>query len=105
MKKAIHKQNWQHPRSRQWHCIDYSIMKRAHHWRCVDITVKRGADCNTDHRMLRMKLRTGRKPYNLSCKVDQVKRYDVTKLQGPCVDVKGKELAKGKFVTGVCAIA
>ena len=52
MKQAIHKQTWQHPRSRQWHCIDYSIMRRTHHWRCVDITVKRGADCNTDHRML-----------------------------------------------------
>ena len=102
MKKAIHKQTWQHPRSRQWHCIDYSIMRRAHHWRCVDITVKRGSDCNTDHRMLWMKLRTGRKPYNPSCKVDQLKRYDVTKLQGPCVDVKGRELTKGKFVTGVC---
>ena len=26
-KKDIHKQTWQHPKSKQWHCIDYAIMR------------------------------------------------------------------------------
>ena len=30
VKKAIYKQTWQHPKSKQWHCIDYAIMKKAH---------------------------------------------------------------------------
>ena len=28
--KTIHKQTWQHPKSKQWCCIDYTIMKKAH---------------------------------------------------------------------------
>jgi len=29
MKKAIYKQTWQHPKSKQWHCIDYAIMRKV----------------------------------------------------------------------------
>ena len=25
VKKAMYKQTWQHPKSKQWHCIDYAI--------------------------------------------------------------------------------
>lgn len=45
----IHKQTWQHPKSKQWHCINYAIMRRQDRKSCLDATVKHGAECNTDH--------------------------------------------------------
>ena len=36
--KSIHKHTWQHPKSKEWHCIDYAIMRKAHQWRCLDVT-------------------------------------------------------------------
>ena len=38
-KKATHKQIWQHPKSKQWHCIDYVIMRQQHHRMCLDVKV------------------------------------------------------------------
>ena len=48
-KKAIHQQAWQHPKSKQWSCIDYVIMSQSDRRMCLDLAVKRGAECNTDH--------------------------------------------------------
>ena len=101
-KKEIHKQTWQHPKSKQWHCIDYAIMRKVQCWRCLDVTVKRVAVCNTDHRMLWMKMKIGKKFSRRGTKERLVKRFDVAKLQGQCEDVMGRELPKGKFVSGVC---
>ena len=101
-KRAIHKQTWQHPKSKQWHCIDYVIMRRAHSWRCLDVVVKRGAVCNTDHHLLLMRLKLGRKFSRRGAKERLVKRFDVSKLLGACQDERGRELVKGKFVSGVC---
>ena len=47
MKKDMHKQTWQHQKFKQWHCIDYVIMRRRDRKRCTDATVKHGAECNT----------------------------------------------------------
>ena len=69
-KRAIHKQTWQHPKSKQWHCIDYVIMRKRHRRRCMDVTVMRGAQCNTDHMMLKMKLQFGRKNFKSRRKVN-----------------------------------
>ena len=55
-KKSIYKSTWQHPKSKQWHCIDYGILKQKDRRRCLDVSVMRGADFNTDHHLLRMKL-------------------------------------------------
>ena len=58
-KKEIHKQTRQHPS--QSSDTDYSIMRRAQSWRCLDVVVKREAVCNTDHRMLLVKMKLGKK--------------------------------------------
>ncbi len=34
-------------------------MRKTQCWRCLDVAVKRGAVCNTDHRLLWMKLKIG----------------------------------------------
>ena len=58
-----------------------------------------GATVCTDHRMLWMKMKIGKKFSRRGTKERLVKRFDVAKLQGQCEDV---ELPKGKFVSGVC---
>jgi hypothetical protein len=54
--RNIYKGTWMHPRSRTWHMIDYVIVRRRD-MSDVQITrVMRGADCWTDHSMLRSKM-------------------------------------------------
>ena len=57
--------------------------------------------CNSDHQMLLMKVKLGKKFSRRGSKDRIVKRFDVTKLQGPCQDARGRELLKGKCVSGV----
>ena len=52
-KKKIHKYTWQHPRSKQQHCIDYVIMRQRQRGLSCDVTALRAADCWTDHKLLR----------------------------------------------------
>ena len=56
-KKDIYKGTWQHPKSKKWHCIDYAIVRTRDKRRCLDASVNRGAECNTDHQLLRIKMR------------------------------------------------
>ena len=53
-KKAIHQRTWQHAKSKQWSGINYVIMIMNQHDRrmCLNVTVKRGAECSTDHQFL-----------------------------------------------------
>lgn len=48
-----YKTTWQQPRSKHWHMIDF-IVVRQHDIRDVRVTrAKRGAECWTDHRLVR----------------------------------------------------
>ena len=74
-------------KSHMWHCIDYAIMRTSHRRRCLDVSVTRGADCNTDHRMIRMKLIVGRKSfYKRRCKESSMRRWDVARCKGTTED-------------------
>ena len=55
-KKAIHKHTWQHPGSKQWHCIDYVIMRQKQRRLCRDVSVVRSVECWTDHKLLKAQL-------------------------------------------------
>ena len=60
-------------------------MSKAQRRFCVDVQVMRGAVCNTDHKMLRVKLRLGRK----TCRrifTGVRERMFVLQLQERCVD-------------------
>ena len=51
-----YKNSWMHPRSKQWHLIDYVIVRRTS-IREVKVTrAMRGADFSTDHRMIMSKM-------------------------------------------------
>ena len=56
-----------HPKSRNWHCIDYVIMRQVHRRKCLDVSVMHGADYNTDHRRLKANLVVGRRRYFRRC--------------------------------------
>jgi len=81
-KKDAHKQTWQHPRSKKWHCIDFVVVDQQNRRYCTDVTVQRRAFCNTDHHLVCAKFcfektyhrRTFRRGNH------RVKRYDVSKL-------------------------
>jgi len=51
-----HKVTWMHPRSRHWHLLDYVITRRKDQNDVLDTRAMRGADCSTDHIMIRSKL-------------------------------------------------
>ena len=44
VKKATHQQTWQHPKSKQWSCINYVIMSQSDRRMCLDVAVKREVD-------------------------------------------------------------
>ena len=102
-KRRIYKQTWQHPKSHKWHCIDYVIMRKEHRRKCLDVCVKRGANCNTDHSMVRAKLVVGQsaRSFRRASGRTGVKRWNVAKLQGGCEDDRGMVTAKGRFLESV----
>ena len=52
----IHKTTWMHPRSKNWHLIDYVITRRKDIKDVMITRAMRGADCWTDHILVRSKL-------------------------------------------------
>ena len=102
-KRRIYKQTWQHPKSHKWHCIDYVIMRKEHRRKCLDVCVKRGANCNTDHSMVRAKLVVGQsaRSFRRASGRTGVKRWNVAKLQGGCEDDRGMVTANGRFLESV----
>ena len=79
-KRDIYKRTWMHPRSKQWHCIESKTMRQKDRSRCLDVTVKRGAECNSDHQLLCMKLRMRRIRYPKRHSTKRLPRYDVSAL-------------------------
>ena len=78
-KKNINKQTWRHPKSKQWHCIDFAIMRQSDRKRCLNATVMRGAECHTDHQLLCVKVRVSGKGYHRKPAI-RPKRFNVNKL-------------------------
>ena len=68
----------------------------------MDVSVMRGVECNTDHRMLRAKVVVEKKKsFSGDAAGTAVRRWDVSKLKGRCVDERGKETCMGSFVRSV----
>ena len=59
--KDTHKKTWMHPRSKHWHLLDYIIVRQRDKSDVLDTRAMRGADCGTDHVMLRSRLRIFRR--------------------------------------------
>ena len=65
---------------------------------CLDVSVMRGAECNTDHQMLRVKLLIKPKKRHKRPRAgNQSRKFDVSKLRGPAIDEKGNLTTMGHF--------
>ena len=105
-KKAIHKQTWQHPKSRLWNCIDFVVMKQRDRRRCLDVAVKRGAVCNTDHHLVVVKVKVwrDRQRYRAvsGARGTKIRRYDVEKFLSK--EDEG-QMIRGKYQEKVLELA
>ena len=80
---AKYKTTWMHPRSHHWHLIDY-LLVRQKDLSDVRITrVMRGADCWTDHRLVRSKLSLQLRPRSRRTAKQPSKRLNVRALSKP----------------------
>ena len=103
-KKDIHKHTWQHPKSKKWHCIDYAITRSKDRRRCLDASVKRGAECNTDHQLLRIKMSMTKLHQAPKPAASQL-GFAVSKLAGPSLDENGENTPRGHFQELVSTLA
>ena len=55
--KPIHKGTWRHPRSKTWHQIDFTITKQSYLRNVKNSRTYHSADCNTDHSLVRSKVK------------------------------------------------
>jgi hypothetical protein len=85
-----------HPRSKHWHLIDYVLVRRRDLRDVTSVRTMRGAECWTDHRLVRAKLRLVLKPKMRKTASSLPKRLNVTKLKSPGV--------KSDFQTSINAI-
>ncbi|KAL1447535.1 hypothetical protein WDU94_013872, partial [Cyamophila willieti] len=89
--KDMYKTTWQHPRSKQWHTIDYIISRRTNKSRVLRCRAMRGAQCDTDHQLLRAVIKARVKPlfhkkknthlaYNLDKLTDNSTRHNFEEM-------------------------
>ncbi|KAK0151713.1 Craniofacial development protein 2 [Merluccius polli] len=71
--KAKYKASWMHPRSKDWHLIDYIIVRHSNIRDVLITRAMRGAECWTDHRMIMAKVHMKRGPNG--------RRLDCTRLK------------------------
>ena len=83
--KDKYKTTWMHPRSKQWHLIDYVIVRQVQQMETLSTRVMRGADCWTDHRLVMSKMMLKIRPRIRLCN-SRPKKINLSALQ-----VEGKE--------------
>ena len=77
------KVSWKHPRSKQWHLLDYVIVRQRDR---QDVRVTKamcGADCWTDHQLLISKMSIRTQPLRRPQGKKALKKLDVGKLAEP----------------------
>ena len=84
--KDIHKGTWTHPRSKHVHMIDYCITRQRDRQDVCITRAMRGADCWTDHYLLRSKLSLRLRPPTR--KRPAMKRLNCTALESPATKNK-----------------
>ena len=77
------KTTWMHPRSKQWHLIDYAICRRRDIQDVRITRVMRGAECWTDHRLVRTILSLHITPMRRKTPKACRTAFDIGKLKQP----------------------
>ena len=78
--KVIHKVTWIHPRSKHGHILDYIITRKRDLQDVCTVRVMRGAECGTDHKLVRGKMNMRIRMKVRATGVKVPKRIDVSKL-------------------------
>lgn len=71
----IHKTTWMHPRSRHCHLIDYVIVRERDLKDVLLTGAMRGAECQTDHRLVRSTIKRVIIPLRKKRTQQPIKRY------------------------------
>ena len=81
-KKTKHKYKgtWKHPRSRHWHMINYVIVRRHDLEDLTHVRAMRGAECWTDHRLVRAKIELKIRSKVRHTTSPRVKKLEVSKF-------------------------
>ncbi|XP_076041882.1 uncharacterized protein LOC143025761 [Oratosquilla oratoria] len=78
--KTKHKNTWKHPRSGHWHQLDH-IIRQSERKEVLITKTMRGADCWTDHRLVRCKIRLEIRPQQRSA--PPTKKLNIASLGDP----------------------
>lgn len=96
-----YKTTWMHPRSKQWHMIDF-IITRQRDIRDVRVSrVMRGAECWTDHRLVRAILTLHIPPHHRKQPKLVRASYNVAKLKDSTYLSQFQQLLDKKFQDGL----
>ena len=75
--------SWMHPRSKQWHLIDYVIVHQRDLQHALITRAMWGAECWTDHRLIRSTLNLIISPFHRKRPKLSRRLFNVAKLQQP----------------------
>ena len=75
--------SWSHPRSKHWHLLDYVLTRRQDVSDVCSTRAMRGANCDTDHVMIRSKLKLQLTPPRRKTAAKQRTQLNVSALQNP----------------------
>ncbi|KAL0195131.1 hypothetical protein M9458_008703, partial [Cirrhinus mrigala] len=79
--KDSRKTTWMHPHSKHWHLIDYVLVHQKDRSDVLHTRVMPSAECHTDHRLVRCKLRLHFKPKPKKYAGAPKKKLDIASLQ------------------------
>ena len=90
------KGTWQHPKSKEWYCIDYASVRQKDRKMCLDATVMRGAECHTDHCLLQIKLRVHR-VNTIHKQIKKGRKFNVGRILEGKLSDRGSDEVRKKF--------
>ena len=72
--------SWQHPRSKRYHLLDYALVRQSDTQDIISTRIMRGADCSTDHFLVRTICKFHIKPMRRRTKASVTKKVNVRSL-------------------------
>ena len=90
------KTTWMHPRSKHWHLLDYVLIRQRDRKDVKLTRVMPSAECHTDHRLVRCKLKLCFRPKSKR-KEPTKKKLHLAKLQQPIVEANFQAALKAKL--------
>ncbi|KAL1448183.1 hypothetical protein WDU94_005664 [Cyamophila willieti] len=94
--KDKYKTMWQHPRTKQWHQIDHIITRASDATNVLRCRSMRGAQCETDHNLIRATIRLELRKYHHAAKKPP-KAFDIKKLKTETIQAQYQSAIETNF--------